>query len=89
MTPSAAQFLQKILQEYKGGKGVDGKGKGVDGKGLVNGKGLDGKGKGVVDGKVRQGRATKLFRDIRASKASRASSSMAVQKIVIWTPFKK
>ena len=92
MTPSAAHFLQKILQEYKGGK-VDGKGKGVDGKGLVYGKGLDGKGKGVVDGKgladskVRHGRATKLFKDIRAAKASRASS-MAVQKIVIWTPFK-
>ena len=93
MAPSAAQFLQNILQEYKIGKGVDGKGKGVDGKGLVYGKGLDGKGKGVdgkglADSKVRQGRATKLFKDIRASKASRASS-MAVQKIVIWTPFKK
>jgi hypothetical protein len=81
ITPSAAHFLQKILQEYKGGKGVDGKGKGVDGKGLAYGKGM-------ADSKVRQGRATKLFKDIRAAKASRASS-MAVQKIVIWTPFQK
>ena len=95
MTPSAAHFLQRILQEYKGGKGDDGKGKGADGKGPAHGKGPDVKGKGFADGKgpdvkskVRKGMATKLFKDIRA--ASRASSSStAVQKIVIWTPFKK
>ena len=95
MTPSAAVFLQKILQEYKGGK-VDGKGKGADGKGPAHGKGPDVKGKGFADGKglaeskVRKGMATKLFKDIRAASSPRASSSStAVQKIVIWTPFKK
>ena len=84
MTPSAAQFLQNILAEGKKGK----KGKGVDGKGLDvdgKGKGVDGKGD---EGKVRQGRATKMFKDIAASKASKASAQ-EVKQIVIWTVFRQ